>query len=279
MIRSDDLIALFQLMYAEHWDYEWGAARRGCVDCSGAFVYAFLQLGGSIYHGSNTIARKYVGAFQKTPAPGYAAFKWKKQDTSKYPDGRGDFYHIGLVDADGEHVLNAKGTKYGFCRDKADGWYCFAPLRGVSYDGHEDSAGGGGGVIYEAVVTTSGGRLNIRCGPGVYYRSIGSYKNGEKIDVHAEYDVDGDGKPDWAFIAGDGLTGYVSMAYLTPIDRPGSAQDAPQEPEGETPAEPPAEDPGPQPAARWGVWIACDNEEEARRYAGDIKGAVIVRME
>ncbi len=120
-------------MYEERWAYEWGAARKGCVDCSGAFSYAFRQLGGSIYHGSNTIARKYVGAFRKTPVPGYAAFRWKKTDTAKYPDGRGDFYHIGLVDSDGEHVLNAKGAKAGFCRDTLDGWHSFAPLRGVAY--------------------------------------------------------------------------------------------------------------------------------------------------
>ena len=143
MIRSDDLIALFRLMYAEKWKYEWGAARRGCVDCSGAFVYAFRQLGGSIYHGSNTIARRHVGEMGKTPVPGYAAFRWKKADTAKYPDGRGDFYHIGLVDADGEHVLNAKGAKAGFCRDPLDGWHGFAPLKGVEYPAKASPPGEG----------------------------------------------------------------------------------------------------------------------------------------
>lgn len=258
MIRSDDLIALFQLMYAERWKYEWGAARKGVVDCSGAFVYAFKQLGGSIYHGSNTIARKYVGAMQKTPVPGYAAFKWKKTDTSKYSDGKGDFYHIGLVDSDGEHVLNAKGTKSGFCRDKADSWYSFAPLNGVSYGGDEREESWSV-TEYHAKVKVESGRLNMRSGPGTGYEIVERLPNGTPLVVMAEFDTDGDGKADWVFCDEDGVQGYVSMAYIERIA------------DEETPAT--------EPEYKWGVFIPCDNEQEARRYAGDIKGAVVIRRD
>ena len=80
-IKASDLIAMFEKMEREHWAYEWGAAREGCVDCSGAFVYAFKALGGpAIAHGSNTIARKHCGAL--VPAseakPGYAMFRWRE---------------------------------------------------------------------------------------------------------------------------------------------------------------------------------------------------------
>ena len=30
-MRADRLIALFERMLSEHWAYEWGAAREGCV--------------------------------------------------------------------------------------------------------------------------------------------------------------------------------------------------------------------------------------------------------
>ena len=284
MIRSDDLIALFQLMYAEHWSYEWGAARRGCVDCSGAFVYAFRQLGGSIYHGSNTIARKYVGAFQKTPSPGFAAFKWKKTDTAKYPDGRGDFYHIGLVDSDGEHVLNAKGTKAGFCRDKADGWHSFAPLLGVSYNG-ETREESWSVTEYQAKVRVSSGRLMMRAGPSTDDDIIEKLPNGTPLVVIAEFDTDGDGKADWAFVDEDGVQGYVSMAF---IERTSSvaAGTATPSPSGEGKDAPVKASPSGEAAERneadevaFGVWIPCENEEEARRYAGNIKGAVLIRYD
>lgn len=283
MIRSDDLIALFQLMYAEHWSYEWGAARRGCVDCSGAFVYAFRQLGGSIYHGSNTIARKYVGAFQKTPVPGFAAFKWKKTDTAKYPDGRGDFYHIGLVDSDGEHVLNAKGTKAGFCRDKADGWHSFAPLLGVSYNGEGEKGESWSVTEYPAAVKVSSGRLNMRSGPGTEHSIVERLPNGTPLVVIAEFDTDGDGNADWAFVDEDGVQGYVSTAYIERTAYPTAAA-VPPSPETREGQEEGEKTPlpgfaGEGPGVGLGVWIACDSEEEARRYAGNIKKAVIVRYD
>lgn len=43
MIPAAELIALFNRMYTEHWAYKWGAAQTGCVDCAGAFVWAYRQ--------------------------------------------------------------------------------------------------------------------------------------------------------------------------------------------------------------------------------------------
>lgn len=150
MVSSESLIKLFQQMYREHWEYEWGHHEKGCVDCSGAFVYAFGQLGNYKYpNGSNNIARNYTVDGKLLPIseakPGMAAFKAKAPGESgydlpdKYKKGSdlNDYYHIGLVDENVRYVLNAKGEKYGFCRDeltKDNGWDCVAYLKGVSYD-------------------------------------------------------------------------------------------------------------------------------------------------
>ena len=45
MITKSKILSLFKKMLEEHWSYEWGAAREGCVDCSGAFVYAYSKKG------------------------------------------------------------------------------------------------------------------------------------------------------------------------------------------------------------------------------------------
>lgn len=147
MIPREEIINLFRRMYAEHWEYVWGKAEEGCVDCSGAFTYAGSVLGASFPHGSNAIARKCIVG-QMLPIsearPGMAAFKARVPGEKDYalPDKytRGadlnDYYHIGLVDNDGKHVLNAKGTSYGFCRDeltRANGWDCVAYLTDVDY--------------------------------------------------------------------------------------------------------------------------------------------------
>lgn len=66
------------------------------------FVRAYRLQGESIYHGSNTIWRKYLsdkGALTSVRQlrPGMAVFKWKAATPEKFHDGLGDFYHIGLV--------------------------------------------------------------------------------------------------------------------------------------------------------------------------------------
>ena len=72
------------------------------IDCSGLFVKAYRDQGASIYHGSNTIYRKYCSEKGKLTnvsqlKPGMAVFKWNPNTPEKFDDGLGDFQHIGLV--------------------------------------------------------------------------------------------------------------------------------------------------------------------------------------
>ena len=141
MIQPSKLIEIFKVMHEQKWKYQWGAAREGVVDCSGAFAYAFRKLGGYIYHGSNTMLRKYtteVGKMgQIALVPGMALFRWRKsgKEPAGYKaDGLGDFYHVGLFIGGGE-VINAKSTKSGVVKEGTAGWQYAARLMGVDYTG------------------------------------------------------------------------------------------------------------------------------------------------
>ena len=162
MINKESLITLFQRMYDEHWQYELGRAEKGVVDCSGAFVWAYKQFGEDIYHGSNRIARKYVGSMvpAKEGKPGYAAFKWRKEgEPDEYKaDGLGDYYHIGLIDEYALNVYNAKSKSDGFSLDSLDQWDFAAPLLAVDYG---DKHMGNG------IVTTLRTPLNVRDAPSM----------------------------------------------------------------------------------------------------------------
>jgi len=266
MIPVHDLYAACEMMLREKWGYIWGASGElwteakqkaatremtvkygsrwighHVTDCSGVMVFIWRQHGMSIYHGSNTIRKKYCGPLQKTPAPGYAAFKVSGDD----------YHHIGIVAEDGLNVYESKGTQSGFVMSAASSWHCFAPFLDVDYDATEQQ--GGDAVIYSAYVTTSGGRLNIRKGPGTNYEIVGSLMNGEKVDIIEE-------RSGWGKL-GDSIEGWVSLAYLAPIEE-GQQEEKPEPKQTE-----------------WGVYIPCDNEQEARRYAGDIKGALVLRKE
>lgn len=152
MIPVLELIAIFVQMYKEHWSYIWGAARKGCVDCSGAFVWAYKQFGKSIAHGSNTIARSYVKKILpiSEAKPGMAAFKIRKPGDryydlpAKFKKGGGsyngdlnDYYHIGLVDETGKYVLNAQSESAGFTRTAIKKWGAVGYLSAVEYNGGE----------------------------------------------------------------------------------------------------------------------------------------------
>lgn len=216
-IKVNDLINQFQIMLDEHWDYEWGAARKGCVDCSGAFVYAYEQLNGpSIAHGSNSIFHKYC----ETPISkdkigdknivGNAAFKVRKwsdkySSNSWYEKSPGDVYHIGLVDKSGKYVLNAKSTSAGFSLDPISSWQYFAPLSAVDYSEVNKT------VIeqpYYAIVTTEKDPLKMRKEPNTNSAVITKIPKGELVLVNQE--ING-----WAVVEYGGYSGYASLAYLS----------------------------------------------------------------
>ena len=162
MIQVKDLIAKFQYALDNNWGYIWGkagskwtqeqqnAATREqtrqygqqwvghiVADCSGLFSWAFKQLGGYMYHGSNTMYSKYCqakGPFKngrRTDGnellPGTALFTGNSTD-------RG---HVGLYIGDG-WVIEAQGTKAGVVKSKASlsKWTWWGELTGVDY-GHK----------------------------------------------------------------------------------------------------------------------------------------------
>lgn len=161
MINAVDLVRLFQRAIDEKWGYIWGkrgqvwtaadqatATRamtvqygakwigRRVADCSGLFYWAFRQLGGEIYHGSNTIWNRYCTKQGKLIngvrddsfelRPGTAVFYYNKNTGT-----RG---HIGLYIGNGK-VIEAKGTKSGVIISNVERWHEWGELEGVLYEG------------------------------------------------------------------------------------------------------------------------------------------------
>ena len=219
MIDKNALLALFTKMYVEKWTYAWGAARRGAVDCSGAFVYAYQMLGGPrLEHSSNSMARYDIGPFTKEPKPGYAAFKWRtvgeKTPERWRSDMKGDFFHVGLVDETGQYVLNAKSSKLGFGRDPILTYTHFAPLLAVDYFEADQK------LQHKelARVATMDTGLNLRTGPGTGYQKIGMLRKGAVVEVLNK--VEDEAGDCWAYVSFGGQAGYASMEYLVPEAAP-----------------------------------------------------------
>ena len=165
MIRPEKLIGLFEQALKEEWGYIWGtagetwtAAKQAklekttdagraqgraygskwtghrVADCSGLFSWAFRQLGGTMYHGSDTMFRKYCerkGELKKgkpaeggTLKPGTAVFTW---------DGR-KYSHVGLYTGNGK-VIEAQSTLKGVTQGRVTvkKWTHWGEMKGVDY--------------------------------------------------------------------------------------------------------------------------------------------------
>ena len=107
-------------------------------DCSGMFYWAFKQLGGYMYHGSDTMYRKYctdkgeLKSGKRTDGqglkPGTAVFVWK--------EAKGKYTHVGLYVGNGM-VIEAAGAQKGVISGKVSNkkWTHWGELKGVDYSG------------------------------------------------------------------------------------------------------------------------------------------------
>jgi hypothetical protein len=227
MIKATDLIADFRRMYDEHWRYVWGSAEKGCVDCSGAFAYAYRQHGASIAHGSNTIARSYVKGLMPVTAavPGMAAFKIREPGNPKYAlpakfrkggaaynGDLNDYYHIGLVDETGKYVLNAQGTNAGFTRTKIGLWGAVGYLKAVEYPTEQKK---GVKPMQKMVVTAKD--VAVRKGDSTEAMVIKRLPKGTVVDAFD--DIGG-----WREIMYQGIDGWMMSKFLAPADESDPAQ-------------------------------------------------------
>lgn len=145
MINRDKLIQAFRDIVG--WPYASpGSNSQKGIDCSGAFVRAYKVQGQSIYHGSNTIYRKYcskTGAVDKVSAllPGMAVFKRRTDgaEPGKYQgDGVGNMYHIGLVcSVDPLQIIHAT-TPIAKLDTKLGNWSHWGLLSAVDYEATEE---------------------------------------------------------------------------------------------------------------------------------------------
>ena len=216
-IPVNELISCFERMRDEHWDYCLNSAREGCVDCSGAFVWAYKQFNKTILHGSNSIARLSVGDLLSISyaRPGMVAVKVKDwtddDDTNRWYDSEpGNVYHIGLVIQNGSemNVIEAKGAKWGVVQTKLDNkWKFVAYLDEVDYTQKMEE------IImeykYTGTIRLSSGYVHLRSQPNITSKSIAKLYHGEPVEI-------GDSsQPNWYAIKDEsGNEGYVYSKYV-----------------------------------------------------------------
>lgn len=163
VISTAALIEKFQYALDNGWGYIWGtdgelwtekkqnaATRQQTIeygrkwighyvaDCSGLFSWAFKQLGGYMYHGSNTMYKSYCTAKGKLSKGKRTDGQELKPGTAVFTGTENKHGHVGLYIGNG-WVIEAQGTKNGVIKSKVTlaKWTFWGELKGVDYQNAE----------------------------------------------------------------------------------------------------------------------------------------------
>lgn len=149
--KQNNLVQYMVNKYGANWKTSAAAKKDGrygsaCVgakwinhivaDCSGLFSYWFAKLGGFMYHGSDTMFKKYTTANGtlvngkrsdgQELKPGTAVFVYKS--------AKNNYSHVGLYIGNNE-VIEAASSEKGVIKSKASDkkWTHWGELKGVEY--------------------------------------------------------------------------------------------------------------------------------------------------
>lgn len=190
----------YAALYGAKWIGHW------VTDCSGLFYWAFKELGGYMYHGSNTMWNKYCTAKGKLSKgsrtdgkellPGTAVFVLKN-DT--------DRSHVGLYIGNGK-VIEASGTQAGVITTSISDkkWAEWGELKGVQYEGYSVINSEASEPVLSALVNDV--RVALRTAPSTSASIIMRIDKGQRVQV-----LD-DSK--WTKVTYQGKTGYMMTKFL-----------------------------------------------------------------
>ena len=227
MICAEDLIAKFQYALDNHWGYIWGAAGsvwtqakqnatsndmakkygqqwvgHTVADCSGLFTWAFKQLGGSMYHGSDTMFRKYttssgaLKAGKRTDGqellPGTAVFVFNEE--------KKNYSHVGLYIGNG-YVIEAASTQKGVIRSKVSDakWEYWGELKGMTFKREP---------VPKGYAEVTGTRVALRSGPTTAASVLTRVDTGKRVKKETPP------ASEWEYVSYGGKSGWMMKKYL-----------------------------------------------------------------
>lgn len=192
-------------MYGDRWIGQW------VTDCSGLFYWAFKELGGYMYHGSNTMWNKYCTSKGKLSngkrtdgqelKPGTAVFVLK---------GTSNRSHVGLYIGSGK-VIEASGTKVGVVITQITNtkWCEWGELKGVIFSNSTTTTTTTpaketpSGVVGTAVVNAT--KVALRSAPSTSGSILTRVDQGERVQI-----LDNE----WTRVTYQGKTGYMMTKFL-----------------------------------------------------------------
>ena len=200
----------YAALYGAKWIGKW------VTDCSGLFYWAFKELGGYMYHGSNTMWNNYCTSQGKLSKGKRTDGKELKPGTAVFVLKNGsDRSHVGLYIGNGI-VIEASGTQAGvITTDVSNSKWCeWGELKGVDYGASngsndnitpiEPTTDTSTVTIGSAVVNDT--RVALRSAPSTNGTVLTRVDKGERVQI-----LDNE----WTRVSYQGKTGYMMTKFLT----------------------------------------------------------------
>ena len=180
------------------------------TDCSGLFYWAFKQLGGYMYHGSNTMWNKYCTNKGDLTKNGRTDGKTLKPGTAVFTGNSANKGHVGLYIGNNT-VIEASGSRAGVITTKISGgkWKYWGELKGVDFDVSASSTT----TVAEpkpasgyAIVNASS--VAIRLAPTTSASVITRVPQGQQVKLET------DPPEGWTRVEYNGSVGYMMTKFL-----------------------------------------------------------------
>lgn len=197
--KKDD--SFYAALYGAKWIGHW------VTDCSGLFYWAFKELGGYMYHGSNTMWKSYCVKQGKLSNGKRTDGQELKAGTAVFVlKGTTNRSHVGLYIGGGK-VIEASGTQAGVCVTEITNkkWCEWGELKGVDYGPgeaippEEDEKTEVGSAVVNAV------KVALRSSPSTSASVLTRVNKGERVQVLGE---------SWTKVTYQGKTGYMMTKFL-----------------------------------------------------------------
>ncbi len=177
------------------------------TDCSGLFYWAFKELGGYMYHGSNTMWKKYCSSQGKLTNGKRADGKELKPGTAVFVLKNGsDRSHVGLYIGNGK-VIEASSTQYGVITTEITNkkWAEWGELKGVSYDATTTPTTTNEPVINIGSAVVNDTKVALRSAPSTNATVLTRVDKGQRVQVLSN---------EWTRVSYCGKTGYMMTKFL-----------------------------------------------------------------
>ena len=183
------------------------------TDCSGLFYWTFKELGGYMYHGSNTMWNKYCTSKGKLSGGKRTDGQELKPGTAVFVLKNGsDHSHVGLYIGNGK-VIEASSTQYGVITTEITNkkWCEWGELKGVNYSASsKDTLTQTSAEEKERPVNIGSALVNatkvaLRSAPSTTASILTRVDKGERVQV-----IEGE----WTRVTYQGKSGYMMTKFL-----------------------------------------------------------------